>query len=145
MRKVFQPAPGVSDTPRMAAPYTHKKITEVADSAPGLGAGEVQESRFAGAEFEAQDTGFAHHHFRPGARQPFGHRHEQAEEIYVVLGGSGRLKLDDDILEIEALDAIRVSPAVTRAFEAGPDGLDVLAFGRHHEADGELIQGWWSD
>jgi len=43
------------------------------------------------------------------------------------------------------LDAVRVSPAVTRAFEAGPDGLEVLAFGPHHEGDGELIPGWWSD
>jgi hypothetical protein len=62
-----------------------------------------------------------------------------------VLSGSGRLKLDDDILELARLDAVRVSPAVTRAFEAGPDGLEVLAFGPHHEGDGELIPGWWSD
>jgi len=125
--------------------YTHKKLTDVEDSAPQLGAGEIQESRFAGTEFGAQDTGFAHHRLRPGARQMFGHRHEQAEEVYVVLSGSGRMKLDDDILELQPLDAVRVAAPVTRAFEAGPDGLDLLAFGRHHDGDGELIQDWWRD
>jgi mannose-6-phosphate isomerase-like protein (cupin superfamily) len=75
----------------------------------------------------------------------FGHRHDQAEEVYVVLSGSGRVKLDDDIEEIAAMDAIRVAPAVTRAFEAGPEGLQLLAFGPRRRGDGEVIQGWWSD
>ena len=63
----------------------------------------------------------------------------------MVVAGSGRMKLDDDIIEIEQMDAVRVAPSVTRSFEAGPDGLDILAFGRHHEGDGEVIPGWWSD
>jgi mannose-6-phosphate isomerase-like protein (cupin superfamily) len=127
--------------------YTHSKLGEVEDSAPGMGAGELQESRFATADLGSAHTGVTHHRFRAGARQAFGHRHhhEGAEEVYVVLSGSGRVKLDDDILELVRLDAVRVSPAVTRAFEAGPDGLEVLAFGPHHEGDGELIPGWWSD
>ena len=62
-----------------------------------------------------------------------------------MLAGSGRAKLDDDVIDIGALDAIRVAPAVTRAFEAGPDGLDLLAFGRRHPGDGELIESWWTD
>jgi quercetin dioxygenase-like cupin family protein len=61
------------------------------------------------------------------------------------LAGSGRLNLDGDIVEVEALDAIRVSPDVTRAFEAGPDGLEVLAVGPRHDGDGEVIQGWWAE
>jgi mannose-6-phosphate isomerase-like protein (cupin superfamily) len=127
--------------------YTHTKLGQVEDSAPGLGAGEVQETRFATADLGSAHTGVTHHRFRAGARQLFGHRHqhEGAEEVYVVLSGSGRVKLDDDIVEIGRLDAIRVSPAVLRAFEAGPDGLEVLAFGPHHEGDGEVISGWWSD
>lgn len=67
------------------------------------------------------------------------------EEVYVVIGGSGRLKLDDEIIEIEELDAIRVSPEVVRCFEGGPEGIEVLAVGARHDGDGEVIPGWWSD
>lgn len=127
--------------------YTHRKLADVEDSAPGMGVGELQESRFATADLGTVHTGVTHHRFRAGARQAFGHRHhhEGAEEVYVVLSGSGRMKLDDDIIELRRLDAIRVPPAVTRAFEAGPDGLEVIAVGPHHEGDGELLPGWWSD
>jgi mannose-6-phosphate isomerase-like protein (cupin superfamily) len=125
--------------------YTHRNLTEVHDSAADMGLGESQESRFATGDLGTRHTGVTHHRFRAGKRQPIGHRHEHegAEEVYVVLAGSGRLKLDDEILQIERLDAIRVAPSVTRAFEAGPDGLEVLAFGPHHEGDGEVLPGWW--
>jgi len=82
---------------------------------------------------------------KPDKRQPFGHKHDEAEEVYVVMAGSGRMKLDDEILDIAKLDAVRVAPGVMRSFEAGSDGLQMLAFGPHHEGDGELIQGWWAD
>ena len=83
---------------------------------------------------------------KPGKRQAFAHKHEKAEEIYVILSGSGRMKLDDEIRDVRALDAVRVAPRVTRAFEAGADGLELLAFGPHHEGDGELIyEGFWDD
>jgi len=130
----------------MPAPYTHKNITGVADSAPKFGFGELQESRFAHHDFDAEQTGFSHHRFKPGKRQGFGHRHEHAEEIYFVVAGSGRFKLDDEILELKERDAVRVAPGVTRAFEAGEDGLEVLAFGPHHGDDrGEVIADWWGD
>ena len=80
-----------------------------------------------------------------GKRQAFAHRHENAEEIYVVLAGSGRMKLDGDIIELGALDAIRVAPRVVRAFEAGPEGMQLLAFGPRRDGDGEVIQQWWTD
>jgi mannose-6-phosphate isomerase-like protein (cupin superfamily) len=92
---------------------------------------------------DAENTGLSYHVVRPEQRQGFGHRHENAEEIYVVLSGSGRAKLDDEILDIETMDAIRVAPQVTRAFEAGPEGLELLAFGPRHEGDGELVQDFW--
>jgi len=63
----------------------------------------------------------------------------------VVLGGSGRMKLDDEVIELEPLDAVRVAPAVVRAFEAGPGGIEVLAVGARHEGDGELVHDWWTD
>jgi uncharacterized cupin superfamily protein len=78
-----------------------------------------------------------------GKRSPFVHRHAKAEEIYVILRGAGRLKLDDEITEVRTLDAIRVAPEVARAFEAGSDGLEFLAFGRHHPADGEPVDDDW--
>ncbi len=129
----------------MAAPYTHKKLTDIKDSAPDAGMGEIQEARFAKNDLDAEHTGVSHHRLAAGKRQPFGHKHEDAEEVYVVIAGSGRINMDGDIVEVEALDAIRVSPSVTRAFEAGPEGLEVLAFGPRHDGDGEVIQGWWAE
>jgi mannose-6-phosphate isomerase-like protein (cupin superfamily) len=78
-------------------------------------------------------------------RQGFAHRHDEAEEVYVVISGSGRAKLDDEIVELAARDALRVSPGVTRQLEAGPEGLELIAFGPRHDGDGEIVPGWWSD
>jgi mannose-6-phosphate isomerase-like protein (cupin superfamily) len=129
----------------MATSYTLKKLTDIEDAAPKSGFGEFQEARFAKAALETEDTGVSYHRVKPGKRQPFAHKHEQAEEVYVVIAGSGRVKLDEDILEIDTLDAIRVAPGMIRAFEAGTDGLDLIACGPRHDGDGEVIQGWWSD
>jgi mannose-6-phosphate isomerase-like protein (cupin superfamily) len=129
----------------MAAPYTLKKLTDVEDSAPNFGLSEVQEARFANDDLEVEHTGVSYHRLKAGKRQSFAHKHENAEEVYVVLAGSGRAKLDDEIIEIEALDALRVAPGVIRGFEAGSGGLEMLAFGPRHAGDGELIQDWWTD
>ena len=93
----------------------------------------------------AERTGVSLFRLRPGKRSPFTHRHTAAEEVYVVLGGSGRVKLDDELLDVAALDCIRVAPATARAFEAGPDGLEFLAVGAHHPGDGEPVQDPWTD
>ena len=127
------------------ADYTHKKQTDVKDSAPEFGFGEISEARFATDDLDATDTGVSHYNLKADSRQPFGHKHDEAEEVYVVIAGSGRVKLDDDIVDLEILDAIRVSPPVVRAFESGPDGMEILAFGPRHKGDGELIQEWWTD
>ncbi|HEV3230089.1 MAG TPA: cupin domain-containing protein [Solirubrobacteraceae bacterium] len=129
----------------MSAPYTFKKLTDIEDSAAKSGLSEVQEARFASKDLEAEHTGVSYQCLKAGKRQAFAHRHENAEEVYVVVAGSGRVKLDDEVLELEALDALRVSPGVVRAFEAGPDGIGLLAFGPRHDGDGELIQAWWTD
>lgn len=126
--------------------YTHKNIADVKDSAPDFGMDENQEARFATKELGASEAGFSFHRVKPGKRQAFGHRHDGAEEVYFVVGGKGRMKLDDDVIELAERDVIRVAGGVTRAFEGGDDGLEVLAFGAHHPEDrGEIIQGWWSD
>jgi mannose-6-phosphate isomerase-like protein (cupin superfamily) len=121
------------------------KLFDVKDSAAEFGVGDAQEARFAKKDLGAEETGVSHQRLKPDQRSPFGHKHESAEEVYIVLSGSGRMKLDDAIIEVETLDAIRVSPEVTRAFEAGPDGLEVLAVGARHDGDGEIFPGWWSD
>ena len=128
----------------MTDAYTLKKLTDVEDSAPAFGFEEVQEARFATEDLGAERTGVSHHRVKGARRQAFGHRHEQAEEIYVVLSGSGRVKLDDEILEVETRDAVRVAPGVVRQFEAGPEGLELLAVGARHDGDGELLPGWWT-
>ena len=129
----------------MPSPFTLKNLAEVDDSAPKFGYAEVQEARFAKDELEAEQTGVSYQRVKPGKRQAFAHRHERAEEVYVVLGGSGQAKLEDQIVELRALDAIRVAPGVTRAFQAGPDGLELIAFGPRHDGDGDVLPGWWSD
>ena len=130
----------------MGARYTHKNIAEVKDSAPDFDLGENQEARFATKDLDATDTGFSFHRLKPGKRQGFAHRHDGAEEVYFVVTGSGRMKLDDDIVDLREQDVVRVDAGVTRAFEAGESGLEVLAFGSHHPEDrGEIFPGWWSD
>ena len=129
----------------MTAPYTLKQLTDVEDSGEKFGMGEIQEARFCNGDLEAEDTGVSLFMLKPGKRQPFGHKHDEAEEVYVVMGGSGRVKLDDEIVELAKLDAVRVAPGVMRSFEAGSDGMQYLAFGAHHEGDGEIVQGWWAD
>jgi mannose-6-phosphate isomerase-like protein (cupin superfamily) len=125
--------------------YTIKNLREVEDSAPKFGFDSLQEAHFAYGALEAKDTGVAFHVVKPGCRQGFAHRHDEAEEVYVVVSGAGRMKLDDEIVDIARLDAIRVAPKVARAFEAGSDGLELLAFGPRHEGDGEILQGdFWS-
>src|SRR3954464_134873 len=113
--------------------YTIRNLREVEDLAAKHGFGEVQEARFPRDDLGAKRTGLMYLILKPGKRSAFGHRHKEAEEIYVVLAGHGLFKLDDDLVVIRPLDAIRVAPGVTRALEAGPDGLEVLAFGPRHE------------
>ena len=126
--------------------YSKRNLHDVEDSAVKGGFSEMGEARFARSALAAEATGRADPVLRPGKRQAFAHRHENAEEINVVLSGSGRVKLDDEIVEIGPMDAIRVAPNVTRAFEAGPEGLEYLVFGPHHEKDGELVtEGCWED
>ena len=129
----------------MTAPYTLKQLTDVEDSGEKFGMGDIQEARFCNGDLEAEDTGVSLFMLKPGKRQPFGHKHDEAEEVYVVMGGSGRVKLDDEIVELAKLDAVRVAPGFIRSFEAGYDGMQYLAFGTHHEGDGEIVQGWWAD
>jgi uncharacterized cupin superfamily protein len=125
--------------------YAKKNLRDVQDMAVEHGLSKSQEARFPARELGADQTGMNYLIVKPGQREAFAHRHRTAEEIYVVLAGSGSVKLGDDVVELAPLDAVRVSPGVARAFEAGPDGLEVLVFGPHVEADGELVHDFWDE
>jgi mannose-6-phosphate isomerase-like protein (cupin superfamily) len=124
--------------------YTIKNLNEVEDMAAGQGLGDVQEVRFAHGDLNAERTGFSLQRVKPGKRHAIAHRHKEMEEIYVVLSGSGRIKLDDEIEEIGRLDAIRIGPSVTRGFEAGDEGLEILIFSPRAQGDAEIVEdfGW---
>jgi mannose-6-phosphate isomerase-like protein (cupin superfamily) len=125
--------------------YTHKNLRDVPDAAPEAGVDTTQAMRFAQDELKAVRTGISLMAVKPGQRQAFAHVHDEAEEVYVFLAGSGRMKLDDDIVEVRPLDAIRIAPAVMRAVEGGPEGVEYLVVGAHHAGDGAIraIDEFW--
>jgi mannose-6-phosphate isomerase-like protein (cupin superfamily) len=122
--------------------WTKKSFDELPDVSPE----HVRiQWRFARAALNSPELGVSRFTYEPGARMPWGHRHREQEEVYVVIGGSGRAKLDDEIIELSASDALRVAPAVTRSFEAGPDGLDLICIGsrRPEGGDTERFEDFW--
>lgn len=105
------------------------------------------EARFARKHIDSEQLGVSLFRYAPGARAPMGHSHREQEEAYVVTAGSGRVKLDDRVIDLRQWDVLRVSPEVIRAFEAGEDGLEVLAIGgsRPEGGDGVPVPDWWTD
>jgi mannose-6-phosphate isomerase-like protein (cupin superfamily) len=126
-------------------PFTIKNLKALdnaaADRGPGL------EARFGRKHLDSEHLGVSYFRYEPAFRPSFGHRHEEQEEVYVVVGGSGRMKLDDEVIELHRWDAVRVAPEVVRGFEGGPEGLEIVAIGadRREGGDGVLIQDWWTD
>ncbi len=125
--------------------YTKTNVADLEDKAPGYGMAEYGSARFAREALGAERIGMAHYAVNPGQRIGFGHSHEADEEIYVVVAGSGRMKLGDEVVELAAKDVVYCPPATMRAWEAGPDGLELLAFGSHTDGDGDMTMGWWTD
>jgi mannose-6-phosphate isomerase-like protein (cupin superfamily) len=127
--------------------YTLINLKEVTDMAPKFGYAPNLESRFARTALELENSGLSHFKIAPGFRVPFGHVHSEQEEVYLVLEGSARVKLDEEIVELGRWDALRVPPGVMRGMEAGDDGAEVLAFGAPHTNNGdiEMVQDWWTD
>jgi len=113
------------------------------DGAPDL------EFRLATKPLELGQSGLSYQRIPPGYRFPYGHTHERQEEVYVVVRGSGRMKLDDEVVELAVWDAVRVSPGTWRGYEAGPDGLEILVIGAPNlgddpRGDVEGRRDWWS-
>jgi mannose-6-phosphate isomerase-like protein (cupin superfamily) len=129
------------------AAYTVVNLMEVEDQAPKFGYAPNLESRFARKSLELENSGLSHYRVAPGHRVPFGHRHAEQEEIYLVVSGSALVKLDDEILELAQWDAVRIPAGVMRSFGAGPNGAEILAFGAPNtdNADIEMEQDWWTD
>ncbi|HEV2786814.1 MAG TPA: cupin domain-containing protein, partial [Solirubrobacteraceae bacterium] len=120
---------------------------DVEDMAPRFGYAPHAESRFARKPLGLEQSGVSFFRLAPGFRFPFGHRHGEQEEVYVVASGSVRMKVDDEIVELNAWDAIRVPASSTRCPEAGPNGAELIVVGAPltESNDAELIQDWWTD
>ena len=125
--------------------YSIKNLKEVDDSAAGRG-GDV-EARFGRKHLDSEHLGVSYFRYGAGFKGPFGHRHREQEEAYVVVSGSGRVKLDDEVVDLQQWDVIRVAPDVVRAFEGGADGLELIAVGsdRPEGGDGEMVNDFWVD
>jgi mannose-6-phosphate isomerase-like protein (cupin superfamily) len=129
------------------AGYTLVNLREVEDMAPKFGFAPNVEARFARKPLELDQSGVSYFRIAPEFRMPFGHRHETQEEVYLVVSGSARIKVDDEIVELQAWDAIRVPPDTTRGMQAGPEGAEIVAFGSptQDNRDAEMVQDWWTD
>lgn len=126
------------------ANYTVKNIREIDNAAERFGI-DGMEARFGRKPLELEKFGFSFQALTPNFRQPFGHRHPTQEEVYVVVRGSGRIKVEDEIVDLNEWDAIRVPAGQTRQLESGADGLEFIAIGAPEADDPEMLQGWWSD
>jgi mannose-6-phosphate isomerase-like protein (cupin superfamily) len=123
--------------------FSIKNLMEVDSSSPAGGV----EARFGRSHLDSTELGVSYLRYGPGLRSKFGHHHREQEEAYVVVGGSGRIKLDDEILDLKGWDVVRVAPQVVRAFEGGPEGLEIIAVGgsKPEGGDGVRVNDFWID
>ena len=125
--------------------YAIVNLLEIDDSVQGRVAG--LEGRFGRKHLGSRDLGVSHWRYAPNTRNHGAHSHREQEEAYVVVAGSGRVRLDDEMRDIRQWDVVRVAPRVVRAFEAGPDGLTVIAVGgpKPEGGDGVVDDSPWPD
>jgi len=130
------------------AGYTKVNLKdEVEDQAPNFGLEGKIEARMARVPLELEHSGVSYQRLAPNFRLPFGHTHKTQEEIYVLISGSARAKLEDEIVDLRAFDSVRVHKYTLRGFEAGREGAEMIAIGAPHTGpgDAEMVQGWWMD
>jgi quercetin dioxygenase-like cupin family protein len=130
------------------AGYTKVNLKDdVEDQGPNFGYEGKIEARMARVPLELEHSGVSYLRLAPDFRIPWGHTHKTQEEIYVLVGGSLRAKLDDEIVELRLFDAVRVHKNTVRGFEAGPDGAEMIAIGAPHTGpgDAQTVDGWWDD
>ena len=127
--------------------YTHLNLKDVEDQAPNFGLSPDLEFRMARVGLGLEHSGLSYLRIAPGFRLPFGHKHKNQEEVYVLVSGSARMKIEDEVKELEQWDAVRVHKDTMRTFEAGDEGAEFLVVGAPNTGPGaaEMVQGWWSD
>ncbi|HEX4107597.1 MAG TPA: hypothetical protein VHX88_05655 [Solirubrobacteraceae bacterium] len=117
--------------------FSTVNLLEVEDSAGARAPG--VEGRFARKHLDSRDLGVSLFRYSANLRSPFAHSHREQEEAYVVVSGSGRVLLDGELVELRRWDVVRCAPEVVRAFEAGPDGLDLICVGGPKPVDGDGV------
>jgi quercetin dioxygenase-like cupin family protein len=127
--------------------YTVLKVTDVEDQGPNFGLEGKMEARFLRVDLGCEECGVTYLRLAPGFRVPFGHTHKVQEEVYVLVSGSARIKLEDEIHELAPWSAVRMSKDVTRGLEAGPEGAEFVLVGAPHTGPGDAViaQDWWQD
>ena len=129
------------------AGYTIQNLKDVEDQAPNFGLSPQLEARMARVPLKLENFGVSYQRLGPNFRVPFGHKHKNQEEVYLVVSGSMRAKVEDEVVELKQWDALRVHKDTMRGFEAGPEGAEVIAVGAPNTGpgDAEMEQDWWSD
>lgn len=131
--------------------FTHKNLkADLDDVGSNFDGSPDLEFRMATRALELEQSGLSYQRVPPNYRFPYGHTHERQEELYVVVRGSGRMKIDDEVVDLAEWDTVRVSPGSWRGYEAGPDGLEILVIGAPNLGDdprGDVTgeRDWWSD
>jgi mannose-6-phosphate isomerase-like protein (cupin superfamily) len=128
--------------------YTHLNLKEdVDDQATNFGMAPNLEFRMARVPLEMENAGVSYLRMAPGYRMPFGHKHKNQEEVYVLVSGSARIKIEDEVRELKQWDAVRLHRDTMRGFEAGEEGAEFIAIGAPNTGpgDAETVQDWWSD
>lgn len=127
--------------------HTIISIDDVENSAEAFGLAPGLDARFASKDLDCKHAGISFQKLAPGFRVPFGHAHPEQEELYVIVKGDGRVKLDDDVKDVRERDVIRIGAGVKHGIEAGANGLELIAFGAPGplRGDAEMDQEWWAD
>ena len=133
----------------MAARYQLTNLREVEDLGTNFNGAPGLEFRHASTALGLEQSGLSYQRIPPGYRFPYGHVHAEQEEVYAIVRGSGRMKLDDEIIDVGELDVVRVPPGTWRGYEAGPQGLEILVFGAPSlgddpRGDVEGQRDWWA-
>jgi mannose-6-phosphate isomerase-like protein (cupin superfamily) len=127
--------------------YTHLNLKDAEDQAPNFGLSPDLEFRMARVPLALEQSGLSYCRVAPGFRIPFGHKHKNQEEVYVLVSGNARMKIEDEVKELKQWDAVRVHKDTMRSMEAGEEGAELLIVGAPNTGpgDAEMVQGWWGD
>jgi uncharacterized cupin superfamily protein len=125
------------------AEYQHQNLQDFENFAERFGMADEREIRFGRNALGIEGGGFSYQKLVPNVHGASGHRHKAQEEVYVVIAGSGQIKLDDEVRDLRQWDVVRVPPPIARAFSSGADGLEFLAIGYGASGDGEIVEGFW--